>query len=100
MESKLRNPVKRAREFDSDSDEEVENVVRAWPRFLVVEGRDAEKPLSRLSPFAINTCFKGVSSDISNIKKLKEGAYLVKCPSEKASRWPGHYLLTLLTLIC
>ena len=85
--AKLKNQNKRARgESDSDSEDEPEIVLRAWPRFLVVEGRDAEKPLSKLSPFAINHCFKGVSSDITNIKKLKEGAYLVECPSEKASR--------------
>ena len=72
--------------LENDSDSEDEIIEGAWPRFLVVEGADPEKPLSKLSPFAIATGFRGVSTTITNIKKLRDGAYLVECPSEKVSK--------------
>ena len=87
MASNNKNPTKRKFEYlDSDSEEEFDSTVRAWPRFLVVEGVDPERPLRKFSPFAVHTFFKGVSSEITNVKKMKDGAFLVECPSEKASR--------------
>ena len=61
MASKTKNPVKRSREYlDSDSEEEYESTVRAWSRFLVVEGADADKPLSKLSPFLVQKFFEAM----------------------------------------
>ena len=43
-----------------------------WPRFLLVKGTDNERPLSKLSPFAVNKAIVAVlGSDPFNIKKLR-----------------------------
>ena len=77
---------------DSDSESEDRGATRravpnAWPRFLVVEGVDPDRPLSKLSPFAIAKFFEEVSSAFSkaNIRRLRNGAFLVKCPTERSS---------------
>ena len=59
-----------------------------WPRFVVVEGTNPDKPLSKLSPWAIQKGFEGISPSITNVKRMgkKSGAYLVECPDEKASK--------------
>ena len=92
-QAKSLNPIKRARrsggasfyKSDSDSDEDV--VAGVWPRWLVVEGADPEKPLEKLDPWAISKGFKGVSSTITNITEMKgrKGALLVECPTKKVS---------------
>ena len=79
------------KDYDSDSDEEIRKIAAqhgisdAWPRFLIVEGTDPEKPLSALSPFAVEKGFSGVSSEFKNIRRLRNGTFLVECPSERAS---------------
>ena len=75
---------------DSDSENESQEATRratpnAWTRYLVVEGADKEKPLSKLSPFVIQKYFEGVSSDGFEIKRLRNGSYLVKCKTRTAS---------------
>lgn len=77
---------------DSDSENEIREaavsagVERAWPRFLVVESGDTERPLSRLSPFAIQKGFHGMSSTgITSIKRLRSGSFLVECQTKAAS---------------
>ena len=60
---------------------------KSWPRFVVVEAENPEEPLSKLSPWALQKCFQGISTSIVNIKRMAKtpGAYLVECPSEKAA---------------
>ena len=57
----------------------------AWRHFLIVEIEDHNRPLTKLSPFATQKWFEGVSSKITNIKRLKEVAFLVECPSKHTS---------------
>lgn len=76
---------------DDDSDEEVRQCAReagldSWPRFLLVESSDESCPLSKLSPFAIQKWFDGISSGFKTIKRLRSGQFLVECLSEKASK--------------
>ena len=78
-------------EVDSDSEGEALEAAQravpdAWSRFIVVEGADPSRPLSKLSPFAVNKFFEGVSSQITDIKLLRNGSFLVKCTSQKASK--------------
>ncbi|PVD18987.1 hypothetical protein C0Q70_21546 [Pomacea canaliculata] len=95
MAKKLSNLGKRIREDDSsDSEEEVrEGIEGAWPRFLVVEGAEQDRPLSSLSPFAIAKGFKNISNNFSTIRRLRSGQFLVQCANQKASealrRWDG-----------
>ena len=64
-----------------------------WPRWLVVESADEARPIGKLSPFAIQKQFKGISKDIDNIKRLRSGAFLVECTTKRSSldlqRWSG-----------
>ena len=89
------NPSKRARhsgssfskELTIDSDSDDETVAGIWPRFLVVEGADPEKPLDRLDPWAIKKGFQGVSSSITKIDDLEDGkgSVVVECPTKSVS---------------
>ena len=79
------NPSKRYRSY-SDGEKSDGEVVGTWSRYLVVEAEDPEKPLTKLSPFAIAKGFQGVSSSIKNVKKMYGGAFLVECPTERASK--------------
>ena len=58
-----------------------------WAKFVVVEAVNPEEPLSRLSPWALQKGFQGISTSIKNIKRMgKTGSYLVECPDEKTSK--------------
>ena len=61
---------------------------QCWPRFVVVEAENPSEPLSKLSPWAIQKGFEGISPSITNIKCLGKnlGQFLVECPSEKISK--------------
>ena len=56
------------------------------PRFLLVKGTDNERPLSKLSPFAVNKAIAAVlGSDPFNIKKLRNGDILIEADKETQS---------------
>ena len=90
--SKTKKQLKRGR-AESDSETELnqreelmsKEVQEAWPRFLIVEGIDEKKPLSKLSPFAVAKGFEGISPRLS-VKRLRDGSLLVECSSEKDSK--------------
>ena len=57
-----------------------------WPRFLLVKGTDNERPLSKLSPFAVNKAIVSVlGSDPFNMKKLRNGDILIEGDKETQS---------------
>ena len=57
-----------------------------WPQFLLVKGTDNERPLSKLSPFAVNKAIVAVlGSDPFNIKKLRNGDILIEVDKETQS---------------
>lgn len=70
------NPkLKRQRQrHDSDS----ENEDSGWPRFLVIEGTDDNKPLSKLSPFAIQKGIKGLAGEPKGVRRLRSGNLLIE----------------------
>jgi hypothetical protein len=51
----------------------------------MVREADEGRPLSKLSPFAIAKGFEGISPRLV-VKRLRDGAFLVECPTEKDSR--------------
>ena len=61
---------------------------KCWPRYLVVEAENPSEPLSKLSPWAIQKGFAGISRSITNIKSLGKslGQFLVDCPTEKIAK--------------
>ena len=52
--------MKRTRndDLDSDSDSELYVTSDMWPRFIVMSSASEEKPLSKLSPFAVQMGFQ------------------------------------------
>ena len=58
----------------------------SWPRFLLIKGTDNERPLTKLSPFAVNKAIVAVlGSDPFNIRKLRNGDILVEVDKEAQS---------------
>ena len=67
-------------EFDSAQ-------ICSWPRFLLIKGTDDERPLFKLSPFAVNKASVAIlGSDPFNIKKLRNGSILVEVDKETQSK--------------
>uniref|UniRef100_UPI003AF53F94 hypothetical protein n=1 Tax=Thiolapillus sp. TaxID=2017437 RepID=UPI003AF53F94 len=68
---------------DDDSDSESENEIffmkDNWPRFVVVQSADEERPLSKLSPFAVQKGFQAIAGTLKSTKKLRDGSFLVEC---------------------
>ena len=59
----------------------------SWPRFLLIKGTNDERPLNKLSPFAVNKAIVAVlGSDPFNIKKLRNGSILVEVDKETQSK--------------
>ena len=61
------------------------NVHGFWPAWLLVEGIDEKKPLSALNAFAVDKGFKVIAGELSSIKRLRNGSFLVHCSSKKQS---------------
>ena len=58
----------------------------SWPRFLLIKGTDNERPLFKLSPFAVNKATVAVlGSDPLNIKKLRNWEILIEVDKETQS---------------
>ena len=76
------NTIKRPHsEVSPDSDTNSVNDGRntdSWPRFLVIESIDSDRPLSKLSPFVIEKAMKGISGEVVSIKKLRSGSLIVE----------------------
>lgn len=74
---------------DSDSESEIreraKGVPGAWPRFLVVSSADEARPISKLSPFAVQKGFAGISSRLTKIKRMRDGSLLVECTTQRDS---------------
>ena len=62
------------------------STICSWPCFLLIKGTDNERPLSKLSPFAVNKAIVAVlGSDPFNIRKLGNGDILVEVDKEAQS---------------
>ena len=59
----------------------------SWPSFLLIKGTNDERPLCKLSPFAVNKAIVAIlGSDPFNIKKLRNGSILVEVDKETQSQ--------------
>ena len=50
-----------------------------WPKFIVVKSASEERPLSKLSPFAVQKGFQAIAGTLKSTKKLRDGSFLVEC---------------------
>ena len=73
--------MKRTRndDLDSDSDSELYVTSDMWPRFIVMSSASEEKPLSKLSPFAVQRGFQAIDGTLKSTKRLRDGSFLVEC---------------------
>ena len=58
----------------------------SWPRFLLIKGTNDERPLYKLSPFAVKAIVAILGSDLFNIKKLRNGSIFVEVDKETQSQ--------------
>jgi hypothetical protein len=75
------NPKKtKKRSHDSDSDSDIEHTTfsTSWAPFLVIQGTDSEKPLNKLSPFAIAKGIQGLAGEPKKVTRLRSGDILVE----------------------
>ena len=76
----------------SDSDSESDagspglSVLPTWPTFLRIESVDENKPISKLSPFAIQKGIQGLAGEPKTVKKLRSGSLLVEVTKQVHSR--------------
>ena len=88
------NKKKRKEREDSSSESEriPEQTPDVWPRFLVVSPVDEEKPLTKVSPFAIHKTIVSVAGQpVSDIKRQRSGELLIQV----AKKSHANNLLTL-----
>ena len=65
---------------DSESDSELFLLTKdSWPRFIVVKSASEERPLSKLSPFAVQKGFQAIAGTLKSTKRLRDGSFLVEC---------------------
>lgn len=72
-------------DLSSDSEDEARVTSGHWAAWLVVEAVDASRPLSALSPFAVQKGFSGLAGPLKTVKRLRNGTFLVECQSKKQS---------------
>ena len=80
-------------DYDTDSDSAYHNKQPndqqpkpVWPRFLLIESTDPDRPLTTLNPFAIDKAIQGLAGVPENIKMLKSSAQLlIECKKESQS---------------
>ena len=65
--------MKRTRndDLDSDSDSELYATSDTWPRFILMTSATEEKPLSKLSPFAVQKGFQAIAETLKSTKRLR-----------------------------
>ena len=83
--SALHERVKRTRPDDDDSDSDTDLFMTNdnWPRQRSLTSASDEKPLSGLSPFAVQKGFQATAGTLKSTKGWKDGSFLVEC-SRKA----------------
>ena len=64
---------------DSATDNELFLTKDNWPMFIVVKSASEERPLSKLSPFAVQKGFQAIAETLKSTKRLRDGSFLVEC---------------------
>ena len=66
---------------DSDDDIDPSTIFRTqdtFPKFLIIESQNKEKPVASLSPFVIEKQIESLIGTPKSVKKLKNGTLLVE----------------------
>ena len=78
-EGRNKKEKKNDKDTDSDTDNELFLTQDNWPKSLVVKSASEERPLSKLSPFAMQKGFQAVAGTHKSAKRLRDGSFLVEC---------------------
>ena len=70
---------------DNDDLRRSDVAAATWPRFLVIESKNAERPVTSLSPFVIEKTLKGCVGTVNTVRKLRSGVLLVEVNREAQS---------------
>ena len=65
--------------MDLDMDNEIFLTKDNWPRFIMVKSASEERPLSKLSPFAVQKGFQAIAGTLKSTKRLRDGSFLMEC---------------------
>ena len=66
-------------DLDSDLVDEPFLTNDSWPRFVVLSSASEEKPLSKLSPFAVQKGFQAIAGTLESTKKPRDGSFRMEC---------------------
>ena len=82
---------KRRLEPSSSDDESIPSKIvnrnpDSFAKFIVLTSLDKEKPLTKISPFAIQKTIQSVSGDVKKVTKMRNGSLLVECIKQKQSK--------------
>ncbi len=58
---------------------------QTWPRYWVMEGTDAQNPLSKMNPFLVSKGIQGISQSIK-VRRLCNGSLLLTCDALSQAR--------------
>ena len=58
----------------------------SFAKFIVLSSLDEEKPLTKMSPFAINKTIQATAGEVKKVTKMKNGSLLVECTRQQQSR--------------
>ncbi|KAK2150841.1 hypothetical protein LSH36_386g02046, partial [Paralvinella palmiformis] len=76
---------KRSRE-QVDSESDTDGSIECWPRFLMIESTDSSRPLSKLSPFALQRGIQGLAGIVRNVTRLRSGQVLIEVDKQISLR--------------
>ena len=64
----------------SDTEEEISVpiILNNWPRFMLIQSVDPERPISKLSPFTIHQGIKGLAGTPRTVRRLRSGDFLIE----------------------
>ena len=62
----------------SDTDEEISVpiILNNWPRFMLIQSVDPERPIAKLSPFTIHQGIKGLAGRPQTVRRLRSGDFI------------------------
>ena len=82
----MHNPNKKRSIEHVENDSAYVESTDGFPRFLVIESVNTEKPLSTLSPFVIEKVLMSIAGPPKSVKKLRTGGLLVEVEKRQHSK--------------
>jgi hypothetical protein len=67
---------------DNENHDDEARQTTGWPRFLVIESKISERPVTSISPFALDKTLQGCVGTVKSVKKLRSGVLLVEVTRE------------------